>query len=112
MKYPAKHIFTAVFFSFITIFTFGQQLVTKRIVDASTGKALSYANIYNPRTQSGVISNEDGYFTIDLSKLKATDSIRFQYVGYKTKNIAKNDLLKIKSIVLKGRIMDISEMVV
>lgn len=112
MKYPSKLFLSLMFFSFATLFAFGQQLVKKRIVDAATGKALPYANIYNQRTQSGVISNEDGYFTMDISKLNTTDSIRIQYVGYKTQNIAANELLKIKSILLKGRIMDLSEMVV
>jgi hypothetical protein len=89
-----------------------QQLITKRIVDATTGKALPYANIYNSRTQSGVISNEDGYFTLDVSKLMTNDTIRFQYVGYSTQKMTTDAFLKTKSVQLNGRIMDLSEMVV
>jgi hypothetical protein len=114
MFYFIKIIVVSLLTSLFALSSNGQSesIITKRIVDEATGKALPYANIYNPRTQSGVISNEDGYFTIDISKLEPSDSIRFQYVGYLTKNIAVTDIVKIKTVSLNGRIVDVSEMVV
>lgn len=114
MLYPKKSHVSLILFLFLTLTLMSQpsRLITKRIVDANTGKALPYANIYNPRTQSGVISNEDGYFKLDLNNLDKFDSIRFQYVGYLTINIAINDFIKLNTVKLKGRIVDISEMVV
>lgn len=102
----------AICFSFILNFGQSQIILNKRVVDAATGKALPYANIYNPRTQSGVISNEHGYFSLDISQSELTDSIRFQYVGYLTQNIAIDDLRRLKSVHLQGRIVDLAEMVI
>jgi hypothetical protein len=114
MKYPESLFFSFILFLFISNISVAQnpKVIIKRVVDESTGRALPYTNIYNPRTQSGVISNEDGYFTLDISNLDNTDFIRFQYVGYSTRNIAIGDLEKMKSVYLKGRIMDIAEMVI
>jgi hypothetical protein len=114
MKYSKSLFFSVILFLFISTINVAQNpmVIIKRVIDESTGRALPYTNIYNPRTQSGVISNEDGYFTLDISNSESTDSIRFQYVGYLTRNIAISDLESMKSVHLKACIMDLAELVI
>jgi hypothetical protein len=42
----------------------------------------------------GTISNEKGIFSINTSSLQQSDTLVFQYVGYKTRKIAIADLAK------------------
>ena len=60
---------------------------------------LPYANIVYLNTGKGTISNENGNFTIDISSLNDADIIRFQCIGYKTKDY-KIESLKSNSIIL------------
>ena len=60
---------------------------------------LPYANIVYLNTGKGTISNENGNFVIDVSSLSDADIIRFQCIGYKTKDY-KIESLKSNSIIL------------
>ena len=60
---------------------------------------LPYANIVYLNTGKGTISNENGNFAIDISSLNDADIIRFQCIGYKTKDY-KIESLKSNSIIL------------
>ena len=48
---------------------------------------LPYANIYVMHKTKGTITNEKGHFTLNISGLEKTDTLRFQYIGYQTKSI-------------------------
>ena len=61
--------------------------------------ALSYVNIISLNTGKGTISNENGDFSIDIYSLNDTNIIRFQCIGYKTKDY-KIETLKSSSIIL------------
>lgn len=50
-----------------------------RIISAKDSTAVPYANIINPRTHSGTITNTDGYFTIEMLNI---DSLIVTSVGY------------------------------
>jgi hypothetical protein len=64
------------------------------------------------RTGQGTISNELGHFTLHLDGLGKNDTLRFQYVGYKTRNITLGEL-EISSVVyLKEEIINLSELLV
>ena len=60
---------------------------------------LPYANIVYLTTGKGTISNENGNFVIDISSLNDANIIRFQCIGYKTKEY-KIETLKSNSIIL------------
>ena len=60
---------------------------------------LPYANIVYLTTGKGTISNENGNFVIDISSLNDANIIRFQCIGYKTKEY-KIETLKSSSIIL------------
>ena len=60
---------------------------------------LPYVNIISLNTGKGTISNENGDFSIDISSLNDINIIRFQCIGYKTKDY-KIESLKSNSIIL------------
>ncbi|MEZ5198107.1 MAG: carboxypeptidase-like regulatory domain-containing protein [Bacteroidales bacterium] len=82
------------------------------VLDANSQTALSYTNIYNLHKGIGVISNELGHFSIDLSELDKTDTLRFQYVGYKTQYITIGQLETNSVVYLKEEIINLNETIV
>lgn len=86
--------------------------ITGKVVDFKSNAPLPYANIYLIKKQTGVISNEQGNFSIDATNLDEEDSIRFQYLGYKTKvitNATKDTFLMVR---LEEEIFNLNEAVV
>ncbi len=55
-----------------------------RIVSVADSSAVPYANIINNRNRSGTITNNDGYFTLDVLNI---DSLIVTSVGYQKKVI-------------------------
>ncbi len=55
-----------------------------RLISAGDSSALPYANIINNRNRSGTITNNDGYFTLDVLNI---DSLIVTSVGYQKKVI-------------------------
>ncbi|HEY9113401.1 MAG TPA: carboxypeptidase-like regulatory domain-containing protein [Bacteroidales bacterium] len=119
-----KHLFSLLFI--LQLFTTAHSQTATQASDTSySGKALSgvvldsdtkailpYTNIYVLRTGKGTISNELGHFTLNLDGLGKTDTLRFQYVGYKTRNIPLSEL-EISSVVyLQAEIINLSELLV
>lgn len=73
---------------------------------------LLYANIINLKNGKGTISNEDGQFTIDISELHDDDIIRFQSIGYETKNLSLKDLKNTSTIILNENIYSLNEIII
>ncbi|MBO4215627.1 MAG: carboxypeptidase-like regulatory domain-containing protein [Bacteroidaceae bacterium] len=68
---------------FIVLFALpihAQKVFHARVVDAETGEAMPFVNVYQARGR-GCVSNRDGDFTIQAD---ARDSLRFSFVGYQT----------------------------
>lgn len=82
------------------------------VTDANTMEPLPYSNIYEPRTGRGTISNEVGHFTLNTDGLNEIDTIRFQYVGYKTRNIPLSKLEDDAPVYLNPEIINLSELLV
>ena len=84
------------------------------ILDSDKQTALAYANIVVLHNAQGTISNELGSFSLDISSLESSDTISFQYIGYKT---LKLTLKQIDSLVtdeylqifLKEEVINLSE---
>lgn len=59
-----------------------QQMVSGKILDASTQQPLPFAAIYTTDLTIGTTSNESGMFVLKVNN-SASDSIEFSYLGYK-----------------------------
>lgn len=82
------------------------------VLDFEKKTALPYTNIYVLNKNVGTISNEIGHFTIVTSGLSINDTVRFQYVGYKTKKLTIGELEEAPEVFLKEEIFNLSEFVV
>ena len=82
------------------------------VLDIDKQTALPYTNIYVLHKNKGVISNEKGHFSINISDLDKTDTLRFQYIGYKTKNITIGQFDTSSVVYLKEEIINLSEILI
>lgn len=86
-----------------------KQEIKGLVLNLDNKTALPYANIYVLNKGQGVITNENGEFVMDISKLEKTDTLRFQYIGYKTRNISIAELDTNAVIYLKEDIINLTE---
>lgn len=99
--------------SFILLFCFARvnAQVLNGIVKSAEDKApLPYASIGIQNTSKGVISNENGAFTIEASGKDLVLIIRF--VGYKSKKISIAELEKNPEVLLEKASVELNEVVV
>ncbi|MGE6221024.1 SusC/RagA family TonB-linked outer membrane protein [Nubsella zeaxanthinifaciens] len=84
IKYKPKSLFDRIVANFLAID------VTGKVVDALTNKPLAGASVFAKNTSKGVITGEDGSFT--LSNVDENATIVIRYTGYKTFEVkaAKN----------------------
>ncbi|MFL2564106.1 MAG: carboxypeptidase-like regulatory domain-containing protein [Flavobacteriales bacterium] len=71
------------------------------IFDANDKSSLPYTNIILLSKNKGVISNEVGHFSINISNCLETDTIRISYIGYQTQDLTIKDLKDSSVIYLK-----------
>lgn len=79
------------------------------VLDAQNQMPLPYTNIIVKSQNRGVISNEKGDFSLNISNLSKTDSISFQYIGYATKNLTVDQLLLDSTILLEQDVFTMNE---
>jgi len=79
------------------------------VLDSQSKDPLPYANIYVLHTTNGVISNETGNFSLNIAGLKESDTICFQYIGYKTKKVSFKQLQDSSTIFLEEELFNLSE---
>lgn len=84
-------------------------VITGVVLDIDRQIALPYTNIYVLHRNKGVISNEKGHFSINIDGLDNADTIRFQYIGFKTQSITIGELDTFSIISLKEEIINLSE---
>lgn len=82
------------------------------VMDMRSKAPLPYANIYVLHHNLGVVSNEKGDYSIDLSQLDDNDTLRFQYVGYQSKDIVVKQLKNTLDIYLDEAIINLNESVI
>ena len=63
----------------------------QKVVD-SQGRPIEYVNIGVKGTSKGLISDEQGSFSLDALHAKDTDSIYFGHLSYKHKVLVKKDI--------------------
>ncbi len=82
------------------------------VLDSKSKEPLPYANIYVLNTTNGVISNETGNFSLNIAGIKESDTVCFQYIGYRTKNISFKQLQDSFTILLEEELFNLSETLV
>lgn len=82
------------------------------LLDLEKKTVLPYANIIVLHRNIGVITNEKGQFSLNISDLDKNDSISFQYIGYETKNITIKQLDSSARVFLKENTYNLNEIFV
>ena len=93
-----------------SVLTQAQSTITSTVVDFNTKQPISYCNILNLNSQNGVITNENGDFTIGINVLDDTISISF--LGYESRNILAKNILNGNRISLKKKQFQLNEVVI
>jgi len=68
------------------------ETISGRIIDSESQEPLPYVNIGVLGGERGTVSNEQGYFHLDLRDLMAEATIRFSYIGYENHDSEVADL--------------------
>lgn len=79
------------------------------VLDTQSKEPLPYTNIIVTSQNRGVISNEKGDFSLNISNLAKTDSISFQYIGYATKKRTVDELMLDATILLDQDVFSMNE---
>src|SRR5690606_15248405 len=85
-------------FLFSNNFTLNAQSVTGQILDSKTKEPISFATIQFGEND-GVVSNAEGYFTLNIEKLNASKSFTVSYLGYQTKTLTVDEIADTKNII-------------
>ena len=83
---------------------FSQKMLKGRVVDASSGKPLAGANVSFGK--QGVVTDNDGYFSIDCSK---ANSVAVSFVGYAAQNKLIRNCDAELTVALEGTGLNLSE---
>ena len=105
-------LFSATGYSQVTQTNISNGELQGLVLDKITGEPLPYTNIYVLHKNKGTISNENGRFLMDLSGLEKDDTLRFQYIGYKTRNLTIGRLDTMSAVYLEEEIFNLNETVV
>ena len=87
-------------------------IVSGQVLSKSDNSPLPYTTIYIIKNQKGAISNENGFFSLNISGLLPSDSVRFQYVGFQEKKFAISQLLTNPDVILTEKINILGELLV
>jgi uncharacterized protein (DUF1499 family) len=84
-------------FIFLICFSAPAQNITARVIDGKTGKPIPYASIKTD-AHSGVISNEEGYFTINTIDW-ATKTLSILCLGFQNKTLTIKQIEALNFII-------------
>jgi CubicO group peptidase (beta-lactamase class C family) len=108
-------LYTTLFISFISVFSFGQQnnTINGKVTDEQNASLLS-VTIRLQKSGIGTISNQAGFFKLTLPQNLQQDTVLFSSIGYISKKIAVNDLTtaKINFIQLASKTEILQEVIV
>lgn len=97
MKFKLSFVSLSIFL-FLNFLSLNAQSVTGQILDSKTKEAISFATIQFGEND-GVVSNAEGYFTLNIEKLDASKSFTVSYMGYQTETLTVDQLVANKNIV-------------
>ena len=106
MKY-IQNVLTFVFF-LITCFSFAQGKVAGTVIDGEFNEPMAFANILVKGTTTGISSDFDGKYELELSE--GTYTLVFSFVGYSTQEITniviKNNEVVTLDVILETNSLD------
>lgn len=82
------------------------------VLDSKSQSPLPYAHIYVLAKHTGAVSNENGEYAIAISKLEPGDTLRFQYMGYKTEKLTVEYLQASPDVLMVENIFNLSQVLV
>lgn len=92
------------------------QNVRGRIIDGKTLDYIPYVNIGVLKGERGTVSNDQGYFHLELSGIDPDAEVRFSFIGYENHDISVSDVIRTCSthceIRLTPKILEMQEVVV
>jgi CarboxypepD_reg-like domain len=86
-----KQIFTLSILLTIAYTNGTAQIIRGKITETESNTAIPYVNIGILNRGLGTVSNPNGEFEIDISKISMEDSIKFSSIGYLSKQFALRD---------------------
>ena len=85
-------VILALLLAIFSVFKAQAQSVSSVLVDAQTGAPIPYATLML-KNKKGVISNEEGAFSIELDRaIQASDSLYISCMGYSNSRVALSEL--------------------
>lgn len=98
----------------LCVFTAGfylSQTISGTILSKGENNPIAYAKIGVDKENTGVVTDENGYFSIDLSKANTSGKIKVEVAGYEmfTENISDFIKQKSQNIYLEEKIRNIQE---
>lgn len=102
------------FFFSLCSFLNAQTIVTGRIIDKTNGEPVPYAGIGIQGKTLGTLSDEEGYFSIILKDIGASDSLKVSTIGYISRSfpISVAQQFQNESIYLSPASVQLNEVVV
>jgi|TARA_R110000737_G_scaffold122420_1_gene154344 hypothetical protein len=87
----------------------GQEKIEGILLDRQTNQVIPFAKIYNLSAKLGTITNDEGYFKIDVSS--ANDVILITQIGYKKQNLLFDLKKDFQTVYLDANLQLIQEMI-
>ena len=83
-----------------------QHILQGRIIDAFTKQPLPFVNIGVLKKELGTVSNEDGFFFLEVPDLFAKETLRFSMIGFDERDFQVADL---EAILLSNNTLVLAE---
>ncbi len=84
---------------FLIISNGNAQIIIGKIIDSLSQKPLAYVNISLLKTTTGTVTNEEGYFELDIPKKQEIGLLRIGAIGYEEKLIKLSDFTNNPEII-------------
>jgi len=104
----------SLFFSLLLFpcFTFSQIKIEGKVIDAITKQPIPYVNLENFKYKTGVQSNQDGVFVLELLQANVLDTLKISSIGYQDKYLVNVHPGAEMLLELKPAIISLEEVVI
>lgn len=103
--YRKTFLFLFAFLLFIPVLN-AQYILQGRIIDALTKEPLPFVNVGVLKKEIGTVSNEDGFFFLEVPDVFAKETLRFSMIGFDERDFQVTDL---EAILLSNNTLVLAE---
>lgn len=103
--YRKTFLFLFAFLLFIPVLS-AQYILQGRIIDALTKEPLPFVNVGVLKKEIGTVSNEDGFFFLEVPDVFAKETLRFSMIGFDERDFQVTDL---EAILLSNNTLVLAE---